>query len=267
MEILVKAEDHTHPDPVKDRRGAYKKGDVVVVKPDGHPWGTKEGPPRFVIVRCSELDAAEYADRAQSWTRRVELSVIASDLSIDGHRVSVTVRSGDVSSSGEAAITREQAESYITGWNGTVVSTADNEVVFDIRIGQAIQSRLFWSVPQSTLDQLTLSDTYDESTGIHTLQIGYGETEIEPEAVEQRVESVGGVVLVNDGSTCTCELTRGDVRDEFMEDLRERLSGTWRRRRFYFDPAAVDTVMADHDGEIEVTSTTLASNVNDRLNE
>lgn len=266
MEILVKAESHTHPDPTKDRRGAYKKGDVVVVMTDGHSWGDKEGPPRFVRVSCPALNASNYQDRANQWTRRVSLSVISSDNSIDEHRVSVTVRSEDVSASGGAKVTRDQAEGYINGWNGTVVSTNDNEVVFDISIEGAITSRMFWGVPQTLIDPLSFADTYNDATGTHTLQIGYGSTELESEAVENRVENVGGVVLVNDGSTCTCELTRDDVQNEFLEDLRERLSGTWKRRRYYFDPAAVDTVL-DQGGEIEVTATTLASNVNDRLNE
>lgn len=50
-EILVKATDHTHPDPQKDRRGAYKRGYPVVVMPDGHKWGRKERLPLFVVLR------------------------------------------------------------------------------------------------------------------------------------------------------------------------------------------------------------------------
>lgn len=46
--LLIKAVDYTHPDPDKDRRAAYKRGDVVVVMPDGHVWGGAEGPPKFV---------------------------------------------------------------------------------------------------------------------------------------------------------------------------------------------------------------------------
>lgn len=34
-EIIVKAIDVTNPDPVRDRRGCYKKGYPVAVYPDG----------------------------------------------------------------------------------------------------------------------------------------------------------------------------------------------------------------------------------------
>jgi hypothetical protein len=50
-ELLIKARDATHADAEKDRRGCYKRGDVVVVMDDGHEWGAKEGPPNFVRLR------------------------------------------------------------------------------------------------------------------------------------------------------------------------------------------------------------------------
>lgn len=48
--LLIKVEEYTHPDPDIDRRGAYKRGDVVVIMPDGHVWGGAEGPPKFKQV-------------------------------------------------------------------------------------------------------------------------------------------------------------------------------------------------------------------------
>lgn len=49
-EILVRWTDNTHADPAKDA-WCYKRGDVVVVMPDGHEWGRKEGPPHFRVVK------------------------------------------------------------------------------------------------------------------------------------------------------------------------------------------------------------------------
>ena len=57
-EILVKAIDHVHPDPVKDRAGAYKRHMPVVVFEDGHEWGKEEGPPKFYIVKIPGVKAA-----------------------------------------------------------------------------------------------------------------------------------------------------------------------------------------------------------------
>lgn len=54
-EILIKAISAVNPDPAKDLRGSYKRGDPVVVMPDGHQWGTEERLPKFVVVRITGL--------------------------------------------------------------------------------------------------------------------------------------------------------------------------------------------------------------------
>ena len=41
-ESLIFARTNTHPDPVKDRRGCYKRGMPVVLKEDKHHWGREE---------------------------------------------------------------------------------------------------------------------------------------------------------------------------------------------------------------------------------
>ncbi len=54
-ELLIKAIDATHSDPAKDQRGCYKRGDIVLVMPDGHEWGKEERLPKFVVVKISGL--------------------------------------------------------------------------------------------------------------------------------------------------------------------------------------------------------------------
>lgn len=57
--LLVKAVDYTHTDPEIDKRGAYKRGDVVVVMPDGHVWGNAEDLPKFERVDLPGASVAE----------------------------------------------------------------------------------------------------------------------------------------------------------------------------------------------------------------
>lgn len=80
-ELLVKAVDATHPDPAKDARGCYKRGDVVCVQPDGHEWGRLEGLPRFVVVKVPgvSVDQAE-AHLERSETRRRAVGIAWADL-------------------------------------------------------------------------------------------------------------------------------------------------------------------------------------------
>jgi len=49
-ELLIRLKNNTNADPVKDRM-CYKRGDIVVVKPDGHHWGRAEGLPHFAVIQ------------------------------------------------------------------------------------------------------------------------------------------------------------------------------------------------------------------------
>lgn len=49
-QLLVFQRDNTHPDPVTDRRGCYKTGDVVVVMEDDHVFGAAETQHPFAVV-------------------------------------------------------------------------------------------------------------------------------------------------------------------------------------------------------------------------
>lgn len=50
-EALLFAANNTHADPEKDRRGCWKRGYIVAVKPDGHTWGREEDPAQTVAPR------------------------------------------------------------------------------------------------------------------------------------------------------------------------------------------------------------------------
>lgn len=74
-ELLVKAVDATHSDPTKDAKGCYKRGDVVVIMPDGWQWGALELLPpaqggKFVVVKLPGVDAERAQKYLASTTRR-----------------------------------------------------------------------------------------------------------------------------------------------------------------------------------------------------
>lgn len=50
VELLLKAIDATHSDPVKDKKGCYKKGDIVEVREENSQYGKKECLPKFLVV-------------------------------------------------------------------------------------------------------------------------------------------------------------------------------------------------------------------------
>lgn len=66
--FLVKAVSAAHVDPVKDARGCYKRGDIVVIRPDGHVWGREETLPMFYQVDVSGLTVEAATLYAQAHT-------------------------------------------------------------------------------------------------------------------------------------------------------------------------------------------------------
>jgi hypothetical protein len=66
-EILVKATNATHLDPVKDARGCFKRGMPVALVNDGHQWGSAEALPHFVILKFPLVDKSKLLKYLNSW--------------------------------------------------------------------------------------------------------------------------------------------------------------------------------------------------------
>jgi len=84
-EILVKAVDASHADPIRDQSGCYKRGMPVVIMPDGHPWGREEVPPKFAVLRLPGVSA----DRVLKY---IEPHTQTAGVDRDGNPISKTVR-------------------------------------------------------------------------------------------------------------------------------------------------------------------------------
>jgi hypothetical protein len=129
-ELLIKARNAQHDDPDTDRRGSYKRGDVVVVMPDGHQWGAKEGLPNFVKIKIPGLDHVAIAELASEQDEddagqpyyEPGSAILAEGpvLSIYRRRrwrilvdnIPVTIRN-KLRDTGEATVTRAQIRNYV----------------------------------------------------------------------------------------------------------------------------------------------------------
>jgi len=130
FEIIVKAQDTVNSDPVKDRKGCGKKGDIAGFKMLPHSgWGNKEGLPRFVVVRCNDnVSEAQLKNYRRPWLRTVGYEVVTQD----AFAWSIRVYGENVSVSGENILTREQIENYLNQYGGFVTSASTNEVIFTL---------------------------------------------------------------------------------------------------------------------------------------
>jgi len=246
-EILVKAIDHVSADPVLDRRGAYKRGDPVVIMGDGHEWGNKEGLPKFVLLKIPGVSKVEFVEHIKSWYRRIQYSVIGSNLSIDGHRIKIEATEVHIGT-GEGRITRDMVESFLNKWNATVFSTATNEVVFDIAIFDAIKSEGFFG-GLDLFDLIFTEIIYTKGTGVHRIEIDYSAKTFEN--TDERDSFAKALrrnftLIDNDFATrvITVETDRDTVRGAFQEDVRRKVEVPLVCRKFHLPSSVMDVIMA-----------------------
>jgi hypothetical protein len=266
-ELLVLAVNRTHPDPEQDRKGLHKKGDIIVVKPDGHVWGAGEGLPTFVRVLCPGLDHTLVEDRVQPWVYNIDFEVLNSNLSIDGFRIRATNLTAGTS--GLAGLTQNQIQVFLNQWNASFVSAANGGVTFDIAIYNAATSEGFW---RTNINPIVFTElAYNQANGTHDIEVNYSADQrylADPVAAAAAMASqatvVGATVLSNVNGIAVVRIERTDVRDRFRSDITQRL-GVYRRHRYHFTEAQVDTVIAAG-GSVTVTVPQLTNAVQDRLN-
>jgi hypothetical protein len=128
VKALFRAVDNTHTAPDTSERCCYKKGDFVVVMPDGHQWGAKECPPHFVTVSCPEVTVEQARQYLDSWDLRPDYEILASNE--QGWRVRVT--SELPGALNEAGIPIATARTYLEGQGCQFVSSAADNIVVDI---------------------------------------------------------------------------------------------------------------------------------------
>jgi len=136
-EILVKAIDATHVDPIKDRQGCYKCGDPVVVFDDGHAWGNEECPPKFVIVKVPGT-AEEVKHLIEPWQHRVQVEELALDEVNNILQLRLYVDPEHVKDDGTNAVSQEELDPVISKWNVAVNVVATDAAAAEIAAGKEI---------------------------------------------------------------------------------------------------------------------------------
>jgi len=260
-EFLIKAIDATHPDPDTDEQGCYKKGDIVVVMPDGHEWGGKEGPPTFVIVKVPGVTVEQVEDRRDDWRRELGYEIVATDAAVDGVRVRIWTETPGAAN--EYGITREQVENWLTKWGASVVSTTTNEVRFDITVQDAYKSEGFWGQDPTTLGITIAEQSYDQGTGVHVATVDVSASSVTVQNAQAQIQEANATITDVTGDVITAEFTRTDVRQHFVDALKDAMRKTVRRRRWRVSDADVDTALG-MGGVIEVTPAQLASRILDK---
>lgn len=248
-ELLIKASDS----PVSDGPGKWYAALIVTVQEDGHEWGSKEGPPKFYILKIPGISKDDAQEYLTEWRHGISYEVVNSQPAQDGYRIKLT--SDAVSVSGKGSITLENVEAFFTKWNATVQSATSNSITFDVRIYDAATSEGFW---ERDVSGITFSETtYEQATGSHLIEV------VSPEITDDQIQNVcerQSVVYVAPRSMI---VTRSEVRTKFQDDIKEQFERIdIARRRWHIKSAGMDALQ-QAGGIMTVTPTQFLNNVTD----
>ena len=250
--LLISAKDNNHSDPVVDRRGCYKKGYVVVIKPDTYTPSRSECLPSFVLIRCPEVTEAQANNYMTDWQQTIDYTVNSNDAATAIYNI--TVFGDNTNASGEAAITQSQVENFLNRWNASVTGFATNSVTFDFALWQALQSEGFWD---RDISAYTFAlDNYDSASGQADVTVS-GIPDGHLAAAQNLIAQKGGLVDSSTSTSITFNINRSVVLSEFQADVKEKTETRWCRKQFYFSTSLVDeiTLIEDtFDGETRLTS-------------
>lgn len=261
--FLIFDRNNVHSDITKDMRGSYKRGYIVQSFEDGTPHVESPTPP-FVILKVPDVTLNEVQKYNEHWIRQIDYEVINQNLALDGWRIRVFTTNPSITDQGVGAgkITRTMVENYLNKWNATVFTFADNSVTFNITIYNAIKSEGFWNVNAS---QIIFSEiAYNQSTGLHTVQIDYSGTSYTRDQVINKITRMNGTMISDVSKVVQFTITRQIIFDAFKQDVKKKIESILYRRQYYLPSEFVTTI--ENNGRVHtITKTELLTLIHNRL--
>ena len=248
---------------MKQDKPPHYKGDIIETRASGSPFTSTEAN-AFVLVKVPGEPMKDFKGYNLSWQRELAFKVVSSDTTNDSYRL--RLYSTVVDNNGNGAITKEEINEFIQAWNGTVVDYGDNEVTFDIAIYDALVSPAFWEIPNIADKVSFTKKSYDESTGVHRIELDYSNIDNNPTYVEGYVERMGLEIVSHDNKILTYDADRSMVDDVLKKELANTGRKQIARRRYHVSESVVDTII-DNGGTYETDKSTLMDYIKDKVAE
>lgn len=210
-------------------------GDIIEVRANGSGFGSQEQPPKFFRVNVPDAVIADFiAYQNKAWKLELDYEVLVHQLPTDGYRIRVWNINESATDQGinYARLTQSQIENYLNNWNGEVVDIVDGKLRFDIGIYNMICSDGFWNdVNRNIVENSDFTEiNYNQSTGIHRVEIDYSGSAASATPVEKEVMYRGGVIISHASKVITFDIQRNDVLQYFKNAVKEKLENYYYRR-------------------------------------
>jgi len=265
-EILIRNFDSTNPDPVLDLSGCRKRGMVDAIFDSPHEWGSQEGLPKFVVIKCdlTDADLATYEGFRMPWRDNFDYEIMATNPAQG--RYSIRIFELNVSPGGANSIIGAKAafiEGYLTRWGCTSIVVGTNQVSFNIALWDAVRSVEFWDVDATTLSNISfVLNSYSSQTGIANITATYPlsfQLQVSRKIVER------GGTIISSGSTSTqFTIERSILLQKFSDDIKRKAQKIYMYQRFRVNSTQMDLIVASG-GFIELTKAQLVSALLDSM--
>ena len=267
-EILIKLSDYVNPDPVKDRRGVHKRGDIVNLKPDGwsdgEHWHQSAYHPsvgKFVLVKCAGLTVAEALAYRDAWKDDFGYTIVSQNAA-QGLYV-VRVFEQNAGAAGQNNLTQVKVESFLTKWGCAGLTFTTNSCEFTFSLWNAIRSVSFWEHPTVGIEFAFTLVSYNATTGIGRILVTFP-VAFKVEDVIRRIGNRGGTLIDSTATTVTFEIERSDILTRFRADIKEAAEQVYMRHRYQVSAADVNAIVAAG-GIITLTRAQVLAKLRDKM--
>jgi hypothetical protein len=247
---------------MKQDRNVHLKGDIVEIRATGTPFAGLE-PQSFVMVEVEDTPMTNFRNFNREWAREIAFDVVASDPEQDGYRLKMYSTTATAT---KGQITKDEVQTFIENWGGSVVSFAANEVRFDITIYAALTSQAFWELENMSASVVFTELSYDQTTGGHRIQADYSALGNNPSYVESYVERMGLDIVSHANKILVYDADRSVVKAAFQDDLKEKAKKQIARRRYHIPANVVDTIISNG-GSMSVPLATAQNYITDKVAE
>lgn len=237
---------------------SHTRGDIVEIRPSASPFGGLE-PDSFYMVDISDAIVSEFIEYANEWDTILNYNVINSDLINDVFQIELSATT-NVSEVG--GITRDQVETYINKWSGTVNSFSNNTVTFTISIFNAIKSSGFWN---KNTDNVIWTEL-DYTNGVHTVQADFTNVNVTSLSVEDHMSEKGANIISNNNNIIVFSIDRATIRNDFQSSIIRKVKRQIKRRRYYL-PENILTIIDSNGGTYTTTKATALLYIKDKLDD
>lgn len=247
----------------KDTNPVTLKGDVIEWRGNGVRYGSKETLPTFIIAKFPD---AKLVDMDNQYPIKYRIERRAEKVGWSNGKLQVKVYHDNAGVTiGKA--TASNLDEYIKDLGVSLVSEADNEVVYEIDPLVTIQSPLFLGFGHKRMPKLNLTFV-GVVGGVYTFDLEYGTSGINSSYIERQAGNNPGVTVVsNDGSVLRFGITALGFEQTLKRRVSETAESIAAKYRYHLSTGVVDQIIAARGGVWNTDKATFTAQLIDRKNE